>query len=309
MKVLFTGSSSFTGYWFVKTLAEAGHEVTAVFSAPLENYSGLRRERVDLLIDKCTPIFNCEMGSALFMRLIEDQNFDLFCHHAADVTNYKSPDFDTLAAVAKNTRNLSEVLKKLSEKGCKKVQLTGSVFEQDEGIGETRRAFSPYGLSKGITAEIFRYYSEILELKLGKFVIPNPFGPYEEPRFTAYLMKTWAEGKTADVSSPDYIRDNIPVDLLAKAYVRFAERLDSKPGYEKFNPSYFADKQGAFTLVLAKEMQKRLQWPCNVHFADQKLFPEPKKRINSDKLLPGDYGWSESAFWDSFADYYRKVLI
>jgi hypothetical protein len=23
-----------------------------------------------------------------------------------------------------------------------------------------------------------------------KFVVPNPFGPYEEPRFTAYLMKT-----------------------------------------------------------------------------------------------------------------------
>ena len=27
MKILFTGASSFTGYWFVKTLAEAGHEV------------------------------------------------------------------------------------------------------------------------------------------------------------------------------------------------------------------------------------------------------------------------------------------
>ena len=31
MKILFTGGSSFTGYWFVRELAAAGHDVTAVF--------------------------------------------------------------------------------------------------------------------------------------------------------------------------------------------------------------------------------------------------------------------------------------
>ena len=27
MKILFTGASSFTGFWFVKTLAATGHEI------------------------------------------------------------------------------------------------------------------------------------------------------------------------------------------------------------------------------------------------------------------------------------------
>jgi nucleoside-diphosphate-sugar epimerase len=27
MKILFTGATSFTGYWFVKTLAAAGHQI------------------------------------------------------------------------------------------------------------------------------------------------------------------------------------------------------------------------------------------------------------------------------------------
>jgi len=31
MKILFTGGSSFTGYWFIKELVAAGHEVVAAF--------------------------------------------------------------------------------------------------------------------------------------------------------------------------------------------------------------------------------------------------------------------------------------
>ena len=40
-------------------------------------------------------------------------------------------------------------------------------------------------------------------------MIPNPFGPYEEPRFMAYLMKTWLKGEVARVQTPRYVRDNI----------------------------------------------------------------------------------------------------
>ena len=67
---------------------------------------------------------------------------------------------------------------------------------------------------------------------LGKFVIPNPFGPYEEPRFTAYLIKNWLAGATPNCSSPAYVRDNIHVSLLAKVYARFARtsRPRASPG-------------------------------------------------------------------------------
>jgi len=47
-------------------------------------------------------------------------------------------------------------------------------------------AFSPYGLSKGLTAQAFRYWCGALDVPLGKFVLPNPFGPFEEPRFCHY---------------------------------------------------------------------------------------------------------------------------
>ena len=73
-----------------------------------------------------------------------------------------------------------------------------------------------------MTFQFFRYYCHEAGLALGKFVIPNPFRPFEEPRFTAYLMRNWREGKPAEVKTPDYLRDNIHVDLLVPFMVNLS---------------------------------------------------------------------------------------
>ena len=38
MKILFTGASSFTGMWFARALASAGHDVVATFRKRPEAY-------------------------------------------------------------------------------------------------------------------------------------------------------------------------------------------------------------------------------------------------------------------------------
>ncbi len=218
MKILFTGASSFTGFWFVKNLAAAGHEIVCPVTGGLEQYAGIRRERVEKLKPLCRFVAQSPFGSENFLKLAGAEKFDLLCHHAALVTNYKSADFDVLSALQNNTLNLRAVLKVLQ---CP-VVLTGTFFENDEGVGdEPRRAFLPYGLSKGLTFQFFRYYCHEAGVPLGKFVIPHPFGPFEEPRFTAFLMKNWEAGKAVEVKTPDYLRDNIHADLVAAVYARF----------------------------------------------------------------------------------------
>jgi UDP-glucose 4-epimerase len=307
MKILFTGASSFTGMWFVKELAAAGHHITAAFPRTQGEYEGLRRERVNQVLQWCKPVFSCPFGSPDFLKIIDQEPlWDLLCHHGADVTDYKSPDFDYAKALANNTKNLRKVLESLKKHGCLRVLLTGSVFEQGEGEGsDLLRAVSPYGLSKGLTSEVFKFYCQVLHLKLGKFVIPNPFGPYEEPRFTTFLIKSWFEGKTPTISSPNYSRDNIPVSLLAKAYRCFGEKLTTEPGYVQMNPSYFAGNQGQFTLRFAEEMKKRLSIPCSVDLQEQSDFLEPEVRINNDPLDPKKLGWNEDKSWDELAEFYR----
>ncbi len=310
MKILFTGSSSFTGFWFIRELVSAGHEVTALFRKPIDGYADdPRRRRVMLVSRLCRPVPGCSFGDDRFRALIDQGGWDLLCHHAADVTNYKSLEFDVIGAVQNNTHNLRHVLLALRSGGCSRVLLTGSVFERGEGSGSQGVPdVSPYGLSKSLTAAVHRHYCEQTQMRLGKFVIPNPFGPFEEPRFTAYLMKTWLAGGTPACTSPAYVRDNIHVSLLARAYVRFAESLPAGPGFSKLNPSGYVESQGAFTLRVAQEMRPRLNLPCPVELKKQTDFAEPRVRINTDILDPGALGWDESAAWDELATYYRQFL-
>jgi len=310
LKILFTGASSFTGYWFVREMAAAGHEVTTTFRRPAVEYTDVRRKRVDGISNSSKPVYGLGFGTPEFVELIKQGRFDLLCHHAADVTNYKSADFNTLEAVAGNTRNIAAVLGAFTSAGGKSVLLTGSVFESDEGAGsEGLPAFSPYGLSKAITHQMFRHYSRAAGLSLGKFVIPNPFGPMEEPRFTAYLVKNWFAGKTPSVETPAYVRDNIHVSLLAKSYAKYAGEMLSGRALPKANPSGYVESQGAFALRFAREMKPRLGVPCEVELKVQTQFAEPRVRINTDQPDAVTLGWNEGGAWDELAAYYRQTYV
>ena len=308
MKILFTGASSFSGYWFTRELVKEGHEVVALFRRSPDSYTAVRKQRVDALGEICRPVFGCAFGDEKCLSVIQEEDgWNLLCHHAAETRDYKSGDFDITAAVESNTRNLGEVLDSLCSKGCRRVLLTGSVFENGEGAGgDGLPAFSPYGLSKAFTAELIRYHGGIRRMSVGKFVIPNPFGPYEDGRFTSYLVRSWYEGEMPTVRTPEYVRDNIHVSLLSKSYARFAEQLADDPGFEKINPSGYVESQEAFSRRFSEEMRSRLQIPCPLEFTKQTDFSEPRVRINTDTVDAETLGWDEERSWSDLADYYRR---
>lgn len=308
MKILFTGVSSFTGTWFARTLAAAGHEVVAPLRGTTAGYDAGRQARMKHLAGNVRVIESAPFGSDAFLQLLtENSPFDVLCHHAADVTNYRSPDFDTTAALQNNTANLRAVLSSLAKVNSRaSVVLTGSVFECDEGRGdEPLRAFSPYGLSKALTWQLFRYHCTIAGVPLGKFVIPNPFGPFEEPRFTAYLVRSWKEGKAATIQTPDYLRDNIHVDLLAQAYAGFVTRraAEATP-FLRLNPSGYVESQGEFARRFASEYARRTGRTCPVEALVQKDFSEPRHRVNTAPAAALYPAWSETKAWDAVAAYY-----
>jgi nucleoside-diphosphate-sugar epimerase len=308
MKILFTGVSSFTGFWFVKELVNNGHEVYGIFRRERDEYIDTRGVRVEKIEKEIQSIFNCDFGSSRFVELLRGHDkFDIFCHHAADVSNYKSNDFNVVQALKNNTENIQNVLNLLKEKGCQRIVLTGSAFEQNEGAGsENLPAFSPYGLSKGLTSDVFKFYSRKFGLSLGKFVIPNPFGPFEEPRFTDYLIKNWFDDKIPGVLAPRYVRDNIHISLLSKYYVYFMENILEHQEFIRLNPSGYPETQGSFAQRFADEMRKRLNLPCKLKFMEQKEFNEPGVRINTDNIDYKKLEWDEKKAWDELARYYEE---
>jgi len=307
MNILLTGASSFTGYWFARVLAERGHTVYATFRGSAQNYDGMRRRRIDALPESVVRLWNAPSDSEeLLNATARVARWDRLCLHGAHVTGYREPGFDFAQALKNNTDGLPRLLQHLAERGLQRVVATGSVFEANEGAGEEPlRGFSPYGLSKSLTWLAQEFWAQTLGLHMGKFVISNPFGPLEEPRFTAYLMKTWFAGKQAEVRTPLYIRDNIHVSRLACHYADFAESLDGRAGTSRCAPMGYVESQGAFTLRFAGAMRERLGLECAVSVAEQKDFSEPMMRVNTQALpLPAEQ-WNEPTAWDELAKYYR----
>jgi nucleoside-diphosphate-sugar epimerase len=307
MKILLTGSSSFTGAWFGRVLAESGHEVYGTLQRPLEDYGPAQQARFAFLEGANVRLLASHpFGHDAFLETMEE-GFDVVCLHGAYVHDYKSPDFDVIGAVNANTRNLRQVVDIAKRTGVSRLIATGSVFEEGEGAGEQPLgAASPYGLSKGITWALFRAYCERAGLPSAKFVIPNPFGPHEEPRFCAYLMRSWAKGQIAQVNTPSYIRDNIPVRLLASAYADLVRRAQVDEPLLFSRPSCYVESQGSFAQRFAREIGSRLGLEAPLDFAVQTDFAEPRMRVNTDHIV---LDWDEERCWDELAAYYRTSYL
>ena len=125
MRILFTGASSFTGYWFV--LVEAGHQACRGAGS----YEGARAGRMGMVRE---THLDCSFDSEAFLALVGSAGqLDVLCHHGAEVGDYRSADFDPYRAAATNLFRLPEVMRTLKDRGCGRLVLTGSVFEQNEG--------------------------------------------------------------------------------------------------------------------------------------------------------------------------------
>jgi UDP-glucose 4-epimerase len=306
--VVLTGASSFTGFWFAEQLTSRGATLLATLSGldTPATYSCIRAERVSKLKELCRAVFGVPFGSKEFLDLIRrESQIDVFCHHWSQVRNYKSPAFDAIAALSENTQGFSDLLRILKDKGCGRIVITGSVGEPDEGAGcQPASAFNAYTLSKRLSYELARYYCEREGVILNKFVIPNPFGPMEERRFTHYLMTSWFAGRVPAVTTPTYVRDNIHVDLLARAYAEFVFDSGRRTTPSRLAPSGYVETQGAFAERVAREVSRRMRIQCQLDFQPQHELPEPAVRINTDVPNKLALAWDENAAWSSFVKYY-----
>lgn len=303
MKVVLTGASSFTGLWFAQALVAQGHAVVAPLRGAADGPDALRQARIARLGALGVRVVDAApFGASRFLALL-DEGLDVLCHHGAEVRGHKDIGFDAIAAVAANTRGAPEVLARAAAAGCRALVVSGSVFEAGEGCGDAPlRAFSPYGLSKGLSWDVLRFWAGQAGIAAAKFVLPNPFGPWEAPRFGHHLVQQWMQRRVARVATPDYVRDNIHVDLLAIAYRRFVEDCAGKGGSRRAAPSGYVETQGAFAQRFAREVGGRLGLDALLELAPQPHFIEPRVRINTD-AVPVDAGeWSEAAAWDATAE-------
>ena len=309
MKILLTGASSFTGSWIAPALARAGHEVTAVFTrSGLHAYEGLRRARVQRVLPFVRPVWGVESGDLAFVQLCRAPGgWDLLCLHGAEVGEYKVADFDWRRALARNSRGYAEIFSTLAANAATAVVLTGSYFEADEGNPDgAADALSPYGLSKTLTWQACRHECLRAGLGVGKFVIPNPVGPFEEPKLVANLTREWLRGSVPRLRTPQDVGDNLPVTALAASYAKFAAEvcLAGRGAVSFCRPSGWCETVANFSQRVAAEFGRMAGATFQVA-ADKPVGSGAAViRRNRPAAAPAPALADEAAFWREWFDYY-----
>jgi nucleoside-diphosphate-sugar epimerase len=318
MKILFTGASSFTGMYFVRELLKAGHEVHCTFTG--ENflkYNTKEQLRISTFSQLTKNRFSSPFGSQFFFEEFKEP-IDVLCLHGAkgQSAGHDSDKFDVMGAVESNTHKASAVMHAAKIAGVKKVVLTGTYFERWNGMLFSNNSCNPakneYALSKTITSDIIRFYCEKNNIRFTKFIVPNPFGPYENKRFTTDAAMAWLDAKHITVLNPNPARDNIHVELLAACYAKFVSDNDKIC----LAPRGYVDSQGGFALRFAREMRKRWHIPCPVDLADGPVEQDYRANVTyaeeyikqevTPSMMPGDVtpAWDEEKAWDRLAKYY-----
>ncbi len=84
--------------------------------------------------------------------------------------------------------------------------------------------------------------------------------------------------------TPRYVRNNIPVSLLAKPYADLAVEVVKARRSARRDPSFYIETQGEFAERLAREMRQRVAALSPVKIGVQTDFSEPLVRINTDPI-------------------------
>jgi UDP-glucose 4-epimerase len=250
MRVLFTGSSSFTGMNFINKLIDLNYEVTAVFTKIHKSYNQLQKSRIENISKLANFVYGVNFGDEQFIELLNEKQYDIACFHHAEVANYKSNLFNTDLALKRNTLGIEKVTKIL-KKNSTKLLITRSIYEEGVGSRSINKDVGEYGLAKRLTFEKFKNSYDPKDLF--SFVICNPYGKLENPKLQQYLVKMWKVGEIPILNHPYLVRDNIPIDLMAESYGVYVKNIVD--GNEKkfvLAPSFRPETNLELSLRIAK---------------------------------------------------------
>lgn len=304
MKILITGPTSFSGAFFIEELSKAGHDVFCTLTKSVDDYTGIRALRLQKAKSHAHVFEDVSFGDARFCEIVQQESFDIFCHHGAWTENYNSMDYDFGSAYENNTKQIPLVCEFLAKNGCKAIVISASIFEG--GINGSK-PFSPHGLIKQITSQTTEFYAHVAGLHFSRFVIPNPFGALDNPKLIDYLCREWYANKTPEIRTPLYVRDNIHVQLMAKGFVYWLEHMPLEQKSSVFSPAGMISTMGDFVQKVASEMRPRLGLDCNVLLGTQSDFSQPMVLVNDSPLDHMFEDWQESEAWDALAQHQKYL--
>lgn len=280
--ILFTGLSSFTGFYFVNLLSKyKNNKIFCTLSKKKKDYKFLKKKRIDLISKKknVNLIFNVKFGDRKFINLVNKRKFDILCFHHAYTKDYNDDKkFKLKKSLNENLNNIDELFEFIERKS--KIIITNTIFQKISS--KNYKSINNYGVSKSISYEKIKSLCKLHNIKYKSFFITNPWGVYEEKKLHYYLFKNWFKNKVAIIKFPHYIRDNIHIEKLSKAYL---EIINSRSKKKEYFPSGYCSSNKVFIEALRKEFEKFFNIKTRVKYLKKINNEQPLIRINGKKIL------------------------
>jgi len=228
-RAVVTGGAGFIGSNLVDRLVDDGHDVLVLDDLSSGSLANLKdaRSRGNVTIHQIDIATNEVVG------LVRDYRPDTVFHLAAQIDVRRSvtdPVFDAGVNVI-GTVNMLEAARHSDATRFVFASSGGATFGDTFNIptpeGQKRRPASPYGVSKYVVEEYFRYYADTYGLDFMSIGCANVFGhrqdPHGEAGVVAIFVGDLLSGRTPTIfGDGSQTRDFIFVEDVADAMVRAA---------------------------------------------------------------------------------------
>jgi nucleoside-diphosphate-sugar epimerase len=218
MNIVVTGATGFIGSHFTKQALAAGHSVLAIRRSPAST-PRILLEQEPLWLNRSLDYVTAE----------DLKECDVLVHLAAHTVNVP---YDTLAnCLHWNLIAVLALFDKARQAGIKRYVVAGSCFEY--GVSGQRYSAIPtdapleptnsYGVSKAAASIALLHWAEEHKLHLDILRIFHVYGEGEaETRFWPSLKRAALSGSDFAMTDGDQIRDFIPVQSVANAFLQQA---------------------------------------------------------------------------------------
>ncbi len=223
---LITGGAGFIGSHLADRLVAEGHDVLIV-----DNLSKGRLDRLTGVLDDGARLIDLDITSPEIGALFSDVRPDLLFHLAAQSAvrpSVDDPVFDATVNVV-GTVNLLEAARLSGTQRIVFASSGGAIYgEVTEPATELqpKRPDSPYGISKKIVEDYFRFFRDQYGLDYMAMALGNVYGPRQDPYGEAGVVAIFArlmlDGKAPTINGDgsqqrDYVFVSDVVDAFVKA--------------------------------------------------------------------------------------------
>ena len=230
LKAVVTGGAGFIGSNLVDRLVDEGYDILVLDDLSSGSLANLKsaRARGNVQIHQIDIAENDVVG------LVRTYGPDTVFHLAAQIDVRRSvadPVFDAKINVI-GTINMLEAARHANVERFVFSSSGGATFGDTFNIPtpetQTRRPEAPYGVSKYVVEEYFRYYADTYDLDFMSLGFSNVFGPRQDPFGEAGVVAIFAgnllKGRTPTIyGDGTQTRDFVFVEDIADALVRAAK--------------------------------------------------------------------------------------